>query len=487
MSEKIYALLLRLYPAQFRKRYGEEALQLLRDRLRDEAGFPARLRLWLDMVADLAISVPREHRALRSALAPAAPALRADGMPSFRVLEEEPPRPATLMVAGLLSAAGLVAFFVLINIAGARFVSRAAQQQAPPATTAPARPAALTAEATSGGGNPADAATAAAGKPGNPRAGSSDQSVSIAALDPAERHRVVTAVADDLSQFYFDREKGQQAAGVVLRQERLGADRAATTGSLLATLLTGQIRGATDDLHLIVEYSAPALPKQPGTALSPDGLARYRALMHETHCTIEKVAVLPGNVGYIKLNSFPEPAVCEPQIRQAMGSIDNTAAVIFDLRDNRGGDPAMTALIAAYLFPKPVYWYNPRGATAAESWLSSPVSGSRLTNKPVYILTSVLTLSGAEQFSYDLKMLHRATLVGETTGGAAHAGVFHRIDDHFGIGIPEVRVVNPYSRHDWEVVGVTPDVRVQPAQALVTAQRLAQAARNGAHTASAQR
>jgi C-terminal processing protease CtpA/Prc len=211
--------------------------------------------------------------------------------------------------------------------------------------------------------------------------------------------------------------------------------------------------------------------------------------MQQTHCTIEKVAVLPGSVGYIKLNSFPEPAVCEPQIRRAMGSIDNTAAIIFDLRDNRGGDPAMTALVAAYLFPRPVYWYNPRGATAAESWLSSPVSGSRLANKPVYILTSVLTLSGAEQFSYDLKMLHRATLVGETTGGAAHAGVFHRIDDHFGIGIPEVRVVNPYSRHDWEVVGVTPDVRVQPPQALATAQRLAEAELNGrvAHPASSPR
>jgi hypothetical protein len=34
-------------------------------------------------------------------------------------------------------------------------------------------------------------------------------------------------------------------------------------------------------------------------------------------------------------------------------------------------------------------------------------------------------------------MRKRATLVGEKTGGAAHAGVFYRIDDHFGIGISD--------------------------------------------------
>jgi C-terminal processing protease CtpA/Prc len=71
-------------------------------------------------------------------------------------------------------------------------------------------------------------------------------------------------------------------------------------------------------------------------------------------------------------------------------------------------------------------------------------------------------------------MLHRATLIGETTRGGAHAGVFHRIDDHFGMGIPEQRAINPYSDHDWEGVGVEPDVRVKAANALATAEQLAQ-------------
>jgi hypothetical protein len=62
MSEKIYAWLLRLYPATFRSEYHAAALQLFRDRARAEHGFFARCRLWLDVIVDLAVSIPVEYR-----------------------------------------------------------------------------------------------------------------------------------------------------------------------------------------------------------------------------------------------------------------------------------------------------------------------------------------------------------------------------------------------------------------------------------------
>jgi C-terminal processing protease CtpA/Prc len=95
-------------------------------------------------------------------------------------------------------------------------------------------------------------------------------------------------------------------------------------------------------------------------------------------------------------------------------------------------------------------------------------------DKPVYILTSSRTYSGAEQFSYDLKMLRRATLVGETTGGASHANVLHNVDDHFAVGIPEHKPVNPFSDKDWAVTGIEPDLKVEAADAILTAQKLAE-------------
>jgi hypothetical protein len=88
MSEKIYAWLLRLYPSRFRRAYGDEVLQLFRDRARDERGFLPRLRLWLDLLLDIALSVPHEHRRAQLALAAASVEYRSDGLPSFRILED---------------------------------------------------------------------------------------------------------------------------------------------------------------------------------------------------------------------------------------------------------------------------------------------------------------------------------------------------------------------------------------------------------------
>jgi len=84
MSEKIYALLLRLYPSHFRVSYGEAALQLFRDRARDEKGFFPTVRLWLDLLADLAISVPREYRHVPQALLAASASQRLGGAFLFR-------------------------------------------------------------------------------------------------------------------------------------------------------------------------------------------------------------------------------------------------------------------------------------------------------------------------------------------------------------------------------------------------------------------
>jgi C-terminal processing protease CtpA/Prc len=71
-------------------------------------------------------------------------------------------------------------------------------------------------------------------------------------------------------------------------------------------------------------------------------------------------------------------------------------------------------------------------------------------------------------------MLKRATLVGETTSGRSHMGMGHRIDDHFTIRVPGIRVVNPISKTNWEGTGVEPDVKVKAADALKTAEKLAE-------------
>jgi C-terminal processing protease CtpA/Prc len=249
-----------------------------------------------------------------------------------------------------------------------------------------------------------------------------------------------------------------------------------TDGAGFADLLTRQMRDVSHDMHVVAVYSRNKLPEHQGPTPgpTPEGLARYQKAMERDNCTFEKVAILPHNIGYLKFNSFPDPSICQSTAVAAMASLNHADAVIFDLRDNTGGSPDMVMLIAGYLFDHPEYMYNPRENTTERSWTRSPVPTSRLPDKPVYVLTSARTVSGAEHFSYDLKMLKRVTLVGETTGGAAHSGVFHRIDDHFGMGIPETRAINPFAKTDWEGTGVEPDVKVKSADALETAEKLAE-------------
>ena len=105
-----------------------------------------------------------------------------------------------------------------------------------------------------------------------------------------------------------------------------------------------------------------------------------------------------------------------------MASLNQADAIIFDLRDNTGGFPDSVLLIASYLFDHPEYMYRPRGATTVTPGRGLLFAGNKLANKPAYVLTSGSTWSGAEQFSYDLKMLKRATLVGETTRGGSPRG-----------------------------------------------------------------
>ena len=85
MSEKFYAWLLRLYPSRFREAYGEEARQLVRDRCRDEQGFLPRLRLWLDVLSDLVLSLPQEYFHVRPELPSYAAHLRSEGGPAFEI------------------------------------------------------------------------------------------------------------------------------------------------------------------------------------------------------------------------------------------------------------------------------------------------------------------------------------------------------------------------------------------------------------------
>src|SRR5271169_2901415 len=289
-------------------------------------------------------------------------------------------------------------------------------------------------------------------------------------VDAAERQRVIDGAIANLTKYYIDPDVAQKMADALLAHQKHGDDDAETDGAAFADLLTGQMRDVSHDRYLMVVYQRVKTLENP-PAPTPEDVARYRKDMEQNNCTIEKVQILPHNVGYLKFNEFPDASICRTTVAAAMASLNHADAIIFDLRDNRGGYSNMVAFIATYLFDQPAHlndFYNRGENSTEQSWTLPPVPGNRLPGKPVFVLTSLSTFSAAEAFSYDLKMLKRATLVGETTSGRGHMGMEHRIDDHFTIRVPGIRVVNPISKTNWEGTGVEPDVKVKAAEALRT-------------------
>src|SRR5262249_16741458 len=200
-------------------------------------------------------------------------------------------------------------------------------------------------------------------------------------LDDAERQRVIAAASIELRKHYVNRDAAPLIADALLLHERRGDYDNVTDAVAFAGIVTQQMREISADQHLSLDYFDEPVPER-SFATTTDETAQYRALMKQQNCTFEKVEILPGNIGYFKMNSFPDVAVCEAKAVAAMKTLNHADAVIFDLRDNRGGEPAMVQHMAAYLFDHPEYWYNPRENTTERSWTKSPVQGNLLADKP---------------------------------------------------------------------------------------------------------
>jgi hypothetical protein len=294
-------------------------------------------------------------------------------------------------------------------------------------------------------------------------------------IDAATRARVIDAAIAKIDEFYVFPDVAKKMGAAVRARAKRGEYDSVTDGGTFAALLTEHFREVSHDKHLSVTFSPTRLPEE-SSSPSPDAIAHYRLAMEEANCGFEKVEHLNGNVGYLKFDFFADPEVCGGTAIAAMNFLANVDALIVDLRQNGGGDPKMVALVSTYLFATPTHlndlWERKSGETH-QYWTLPYVPGKHLPIVPVFVLTSHRTFSGGEEFTNNLKVLKRATIVGEVTGGGAHPVAGHRIDDRFTIGVPFARAINPITKTNWEGVGVEPDVKVTEADALATAQALA--------------
>ena len=293
-------------------------------------------------------------------------------------------------------------------------------------------------------------------------------------IDAPKRKQVIDGIDSNLKEFYIEPTVAQQMADALKAHQTKGDYDTISDGDVFAERLTNDLQAVSHDKHLRVNFTPFKTPQR--AEPTPEDEARFHQQMEHDNCAFDKVEILPNNIGYIKFNGFMDASFCGPTVVAAMGFVAHTDAIIFDLRQNGGGQPAMVTLIASYLFDHPTHLidiYNRKEDSTTQNWTLSYLPGPRLTKQPAFVLTSNRTFSGAEEFAFDLKNQKRATIVGETTGGGAHPVSGHTVADYFMVGVPFAKSLDPVTKTNWEGTGVEPDVKVPAADALETAEKLA--------------
>jgi len=312
-----------------------------------------------------------------------------------------------------------------------------------------------------------------------------------APVTAAVRRAVVGTLGARLQRHYVDADTAELIAKRLHERLAAGAYDTITSRGRFSEALTVDMRSVNGDRHLNVTYN----PDSPGARPGPQGLEMPSVLpspvvptspplsspgadaQRRTNYGLARVDILPGNVGYIDIRGFSGAQMVVGAIKSALEYLQGTDAIIFDLRKNGGGSPFSVYTIISHFTTADTVpsltVKNRSGNQTFTRYTFATVPGPRRPTVPLYVLTSGATASAGEDFTFVLKNMKRATIVGGTTAGAGHNNAVLDLGNGFNASVSFTRVTDPKTGAEWERVGVTPDVPVDPARALDVAHALA--------------
>lgn len=293
-------------------------------------------------------------------------------------------------------------------------------------------------------------------------------------VSAADRQAILDGVVAALHETYVFPEVATRMEEYVRARAAAGDYDTLTSLPDFTARITDDLRSISKDLHLGVGWAPEPAGERPDPEVER---ARFERELRRGNYCFEKVERLAGNVGYLRLDCFADASLGGATAEAALAFLAGSDALIFDLRQNGGGSPSMIQLLSSYLFAEPTHlnsFYIREGDRTQQFWTHAHVAGRRLTDVPVYVLTSGRTFSAAEEFTYNLRNLERATIVGETTGGGAHPVDVHSIEGYpVRVAVPFGRAINPITGTNWEGTGVEPHVAVPAGEALARAHEMA--------------
>jgi retinol-binding protein 3 len=324
-------------------------------------------------------------------------------------------------------------------------------------------------------------------------------------LDKQVRSQVIESTCAELERTYVEADTAKLIANVLRRKLKSGAYDKLTDRNEFAQAVTADLRSLNGDLHLslrpgsvpagaaggpVVQRRVVGGPDSSGGAAPAAGApvvvrrvaggANGRPIpglpdAREHNFGLERAEILAGNIGYLEVTGFNEAPGYEDAMAAALRFLERTDAMIIDVRRNGGGSGVMSHMLFSHFLPAdsvPTIRVKSRATPEPElrrSYVDVP--GPRRPDVPLYVLTSRRTGSAAEEFSFVLHNLGRATLVGERSAGAGHMVDFVNVPANFVLGVSITRVSDPKTGAEWEAVGVPVDRAVAADRALGVAQQ----------------
>lgn len=291
---------------------------------------------------------------------------------------------------------------------------------------------------------------------------------------PIKINELINSISDSLDKHYIFPDKAKHISTYLRAQLKSNVySNLLNDPQKLEQQIKKDIISVYHDPHLRIQFD-PGFNAQVAYHPTAEELQQVKKYWKDNNYSFKKLEVLPGNIGYLAFNLFVDDIqAAKSTIKAALGFLKNTEALILDLRDNMGGDPAMVSQLESYFFAKKIamnHLINRSNNDTVFMYADPFKSDSLYLSMPVYILTSKHTFSGAEDFCFGMQVAKRAIIVGETTGGGAHPQMPFSVNQGFVMYIPFARSLNSITHTDWEVTGVVPDVKITSKKALNKAQ-----------------
>lgn len=186
------------------------------------------------------------------------------------------------------------------------------------------------------------------------------------------------------------------------------------------------------------------------------------------------IQITDNNIGYLSIRGALTSNTSSDSITKSFKKLSVVDALIIDLIDAEETTLSLVLQMLSHFIPPNSHVGNINLNDRVVALTTTEIDGlAQYHNKfPLYILNSAFVTGPWEYFSYTLKNLDRALIIGEDTMGQTYLMKSVPISENLVVNIPFATITQPDSDDTWQF-GVTPDIHLPANEAKKKAHKLA--------------